>query len=169
MSLTAMDYEEIRQLFARLAWNIDHGNAEAYAADYAPDGSFEVLGLPEGAEHVGKHQDRAGVARFIDILYAGTKGHVRHWNQNFVFTKVTDDEVEVSSYLICVRVGMVPESGVTLTGIYHDRLVKTGGRWYMKERLVRTDPQPEHAASSTDILVVARDEFVARVPAAAHA
>jgi hypothetical protein len=169
MSLTAMDYEEIRQLFARLAWNIDHGHAEAYAADYAPDGSFEVVGLPEGAEHAGKHQDRAGVARFIRILYAGTQGHVRHWNQNFVFTSVTDDEVAVDSYLVCVRTGMVPQSGVTLTGIYHDRLVKLDGRWYMKERLVRADHQPEHAAPSTDILIVARDEFVARMPVAADA
>jgi SnoaL-like domain len=168
MSLTAMDYEEIRQLFARLAWNIDHGNAEAYAADFTPDGSFEVLGLPEGAEHAGRHQDRDGVAQFVSMLFAGTQGHVRHWNQNFVFTKVTDGEVDVDSYLICVRVGAVPQSGVTLTGIYHDRLVKVDGRWYMKERFIRADPQPEHAAQSTDILVVARDEFVARVPAAAN-
>ena len=116
MSLTAMDYEETRQM---LAWNIDRGNAEAYAADYAPDGSFEVLGVPAGAEHAGKHQDRVGVVRFIGILYAGTKGQVRHWNQNFVFRKVTDNEVEVSSYLICVRVGMVPQSDVTRRRRHH--------------------------------------------------
>jgi hypothetical protein len=89
---------------------------------------------------------------------------VRHWNQNFVFTTVTDNEVEVDSYLICVRVGVVPLAGVTLTGLYRDRLMKLDGRWYIKERFVRADPQPEHTASSTDILVVARDEFVARVP-----
>jgi hypothetical protein len=94
---------------------------------------------------------------------------VRHWNQNFVFTRVTDGEVAVDSYLICVRTGMVPQSGVTLTGIYRDRLVKIDGRWYMQERLVRADPQPEHLAPSTDILVVARDEFVARVPSATAA
>lgn len=164
MSLSAMDYEQIRQLFARLAWNIDHGNGQAYAADFTEDGTFEVLGLPEGAEHAGQHRERQGVVAFVEMLFERTKGHVRHWNQNFVFTREAADEVEVQSYLVCVRVGAVPQSGVTLTGIYRDRLVKQDGRWYVKERFVRADPQPEHAQAPTDILLAARDDFVARMP-----
>lgn len=164
MTLDAWDYEQIRQLFARLAYNLDHGNAAAYAADYTIDGSFEVLGIPDEAPHAGKHVGRDGVEYFAALLFSGTKGQVRHWNQNFVFTSVADDRVEVTSYLACIRVGQVPQSGVTLTGMYQDALVKLDDRWYMKERFVRADPQPEHVEPSTDVLVVARDNVVAGRP-----
>lgn len=160
MPLTAEDHNDLRNLFARLALNLDHGNADAYADDYTDDGSFEVLGIPEDAPHAGKHKGRQGLIRFVDMLYSGTQGHCRHWNHNFVFHNETDSSVEVTSYLQVLRVGEVPNAGVILTAIYHDRLVKQEGRWYMKERFVRADPQPEHTAPSTDVLVVRRDAHV---------
>lgn len=162
MALTAIDYEELRNLFARLAWNLDHGNGEAYADDYTEDGSFEVLGLPADAgEHAGKHIGRAAVVHFVDILFAVTKGHIRHWNQNFVFRELAEGRVAIDSYLACIRVGEAPTSGVTLTAVYNDVLVKQDGRWLMQERRVHADPQPYHTETPTDVLVVRRDEFVA--------
>lgn len=161
MALNVDDYESLRQLFARLAFNLDHGRGDAYADDYTDDGSFEVLGIPEEAAHAGKHIGRAGLVRFVDMLFSGTQGNCRHWNQNFVFTEVADEEVSVTSYLQVLRVGEVPQAGVILTAIYHDRLVKQDGRWLMQERFVRADPQPEHSVPSTDVLVVRRDEVVA--------
>lgn len=161
MSLTTSDHDELRNLFARLAWNIDHGNGDEYAADFTTDGSFEVLGLPADAgEHAGKHTGQAAVVHFIDVLFAVTKGHVRHWNQNFVFRELEEGRVAVDSYLICVRVGETPHSGVTLTGIYNDVLVRHDGRWKMLERRVHADPQPYHTETPTDVLVVRRDQFV---------
>lgn len=160
MSLTADDFENLRQLFARLAFNLDHGNGDAYAADYTEGGSFEVLGLPEGAEHAGKHQGRAGLIRFVDMLFEGTQGNCRHWNHNFVFTAVSESKVSVTSYLTVFRIGEVPKAGVVLTAIYQDLLVKRDGRWLMHERFVRADPQPEHASAPTDVLVLRRDEVV---------
>jgi hypothetical protein len=99
MSLNAMDCEELRQLFARLARNIDHGGADAYAPDNAPDGGFS-----------------------------------------------------------CIRTGIVSQSGATLSGRCHDRLVKLSGSWLIQERPACAGPRPGHPAPSPDIL----DEFVAR-------
>lgn len=160
MALNADDHNDLRNLFARLALNLDHGNAEAYAEDYTEDGSFEVLGIPEDAPHAGKHSGRKGLIRFVEMLYSGTQGHCRHWNHNFVFHNETDSSVEVTSYLQVLRVGEVPNAGVILTAVYYDRLVKQDGRWRMQERFVRADPQPGHTTPPTDVLVVRRDDQV---------
>lgn len=160
MTLTSHDYENLRQLFARLAFNLDRGAGEEYAADYTADGSFEVLGIPDEAAHKGKHSGRSELVAFIDTLYSGTGGHVRHWNHNFVFTEETPSTATVTSYLQVLRVGEAPKAGVILTGIYTDTVVRTGNRWFLRTRIFQADPQDGAAEEPTDVLVVRRDRHV---------
>jgi hypothetical protein len=162
MPLSALDYVEIEQLISRSAQALDLGDEVAYGACYTEDGSFEVLGIPPEAPHAGRHVGRKGVAGAAKMIFSGCLGHVRHWNNNQVITGEGNTATMVS-YLQVIRVGMTPNSGVILTGIYWDKLEKIDGKWLLKERLIRTDPQPEHNTAPTDVLVIRRDEFVQRV------
>ncbi|MBW9122070.1 nuclear transport factor 2 family protein [Microbacterium trichothecenolyticum] len=161
MALTLQDYEDIRQLFARLQYNIDFGNGEGYAAGFAEDGYFEVTGLPEEAEHAGRHQGRDAIVAFANQLFSGNRGHSRHWHGNFVYTEESENHARVLSYFMVVRPGETPTAGVTLTGLYDDVLVKQDGRWFVKSRSASADPQLQHSEAPTDVLVVRRDEYVA--------
>lgn len=160
MTVTTSDSVELEQLFARLAFNLDYGNSEAYAADFAEDGTFEVVGIPEDAEHYGKHAGRDGLVGFVETLFRVTQGQVRHWHQTRVVQVLSDTELLVTSYFTVFRVGEAPLAGVILTGIYRDRMIRKGGRWLVQERFVQGDPQPEHPSPSTDILVVRHDARV---------
>src|SRR5262245_46079215 len=70
-ALTAQDYADIQQLYARYNWAIDAGDVEGYVALYTSDGSFNTF---NGAE---------GLRTFMKNVQGGTR---RHWNSNLVIT-----------------------------------------------------------------------------------
>src|SRR3990172_8727347 len=70
-SLTAQDYVDIQQLYARYNYAIDSGDIEAYVALYTPDGSFNSFTGHEG------------LRTFMKNRNGGTR---RHWNTNLVIT-----------------------------------------------------------------------------------
>ncbi|MFJ4172233.1 nuclear transport factor 2 family protein [Paenarthrobacter sp. NPDC089714] len=162
MTLTLQDYEDHRQMFARMQYNMDFGHAEAYAADFAEDGIFEVTGLPEEAKHSGRHEGRDAVIALVEQIYSRNLGHARHWLGNHVYTEKGENHARVTSFILIIRPGEAPQAGVTLTGIYNDLLEKVDGSWVVKHRSVTADPQPQHSAlQPTDVLVVRRDDYVA--------
>jgi uncharacterized protein (TIGR02246 family) len=162
MPMTALDYEEIRQLAARYVRAVDFGDADAFAACFTPGGSIVLVGQPPDFPKAGLIQGTADLRRLCSENFAGTQGHVRHWNSPPVI-EGDGETATMSSYLAVMRVGEAPLAGVIVTAVYWDTLVKVGGRWLFAERQAGYDPLPEHRdAEPTDFLVVRRDQYVRR-------
>lgn len=73
-SLTAADYIEIQQLYARYARTLDLGDPEGWADTFTPDGVF---------------RDAAGreeLVAYAENSYGGRQGTGRHWNSQLVVT-----------------------------------------------------------------------------------
>lgn len=130
-SLTAQDYAEIQQLYARYNHIIDSGDIEGYVGLYTPDGSFNNFSGQEA------------LRTFMKNRNGGTR---RHWNTNLVITP-TPEGAKGAVYLMFVDVGMKPPA-ITSAGRYEDSLVKTAQGWRFKKRQTFPDP-PAVAAPQT--------------------
>lgn len=132
--LTAQDYNEIEQLYAKYNHAIDSGNGAGWAETFTVDGVFNrtTTGRDALATFVKNFNDRSG-------------GAWRHWNSNLVLTG-TAEGADGGVYLALWNVGVRPHAIVS-TGIYEDKLVKTKDGWRFKSRTVKPDPAPKPAAA----------------------
>ena len=122
--LTADDYLEIQQLYARYAHTLDLGDAEGWADTFTPDGVF------------GNSKGRDELVTFAEGFY-GRGGSARHWNSQVLITP-TADGADGSCYLLLVDTGSQPTS-ITVAGIYTDKIVKTSAGWRFSERTATID------------------------------
>jgi hypothetical protein len=78
-ALTAMDYVDIQQLYARYNDAIDAGDAEAFANTFTADGAFNTFkGRPALIDFMAQWTGRMNGA------------NRRHWNTNLVITPSSD-------------------------------------------------------------------------------
>lgn len=133
--LTADDYVEIQQLYARYNNAIDSGDAEGYAATFTPDGVFNTFN---------GHDALVGfIHNWHDKMGGATR---RHWNSNLTITP-TAEGAAGSVYLLLVDVGVRPPS-VFAAAKYEDQLVKTSDGWRFKKRVTHNEgPAPAAAAA----------------------
>ena len=124
-SLTALDYAEIQQLYARYNHAIDYGDAEAYAALFVPDGSFNNF-------------------KGHDALVAFIKNrktiNLRHWNTNLMIT-ATPEGADASVYMMFVDNAARPPD-ITAAGKYQDSLVRTPQGWRFNKRVNKFEAPP---------------------------
>jgi uncharacterized protein (TIGR02246 family) len=137
MGMTALDYEEIRQLLARYNMAIDGGDADGWARCFTPDGVFECIGLPDGHPFAGRFEGADELAAFATKSFELTEGRGRHWNNNLAI-QGDGEWATMRCYLVVLTTGK-PGAIQGATGIYEDRLVKRDGRWLFAERHVTTD------------------------------
>ncbi len=137
MAMSAIDYEDIRQLLARYNFSIDLGDPDGWVACFTPDGAFECTGVPEGSPFGGRHEGSAALLAYATNHYAIAKGHARHWNWNMEIDG-DGDTATMRCYLLALSVPNAPtvKGG---TGMYADRLRKVDGRWLFEERHVTMD------------------------------
>jgi actinorhodin biosynthesis protein ActVIA len=137
--LSAQDYFEIQQLYARYNIAIDNGDAEGWAATFTPDGVFNTFS---------GHDALVGfVKTWREKLNGATR---KHWNNNLQITG-TSREANASVYLILVDFSTKPPSILT-TATYTDSLVKTKDGWRFTKRTTKGDsapPAPSAPAAST--------------------
>lgn len=125
--------EQIRDTLARYNWSGDAGRLEGLAETFCADGVLEIRGLEplrgrtEIVAFLGGVTGK--VARNVDV-----KPVVRHNVANVLFTGLTPDRAEVSSYFT-----VVTQIGLDHFGRYRDVLVPDGGGWLIKHRKVSTD------------------------------
>lgn len=124
--LTALDYAEINQLYARYNFTIDSGNAEGWADTFTPDGVFG-----------GNFEGRAALVEFAAGFYKSQNGAARHWNTNVMITP-TADGADGACYLLLWNTGANPPS-IIVSAKYEDKLVKTASGWRFKSRGTQTD------------------------------
>jgi hypothetical protein len=133
-SLTAQDYFEIQQLYAKYNIAIDSGDAEGYASTFTPDGVFN---------NFTGHDALVG---FIKTWREKLNGATRkHWNNNLQITG-NSKEASASVYLMLVDISTKPASIYT-TATYTDSLIKTKDGWRFTKRTTKGDTPP--AANAT--------------------
>jgi hypothetical protein len=139
MPLTALDYEEIRQLLARYNFAVDFGDVETWAGCFTPEGVFHCTGLPDGSPLGGRHEGRAALVAYATTHFSLAKGNARHWNWNLLI-EGDGDEATMQCYL--ATAGGKPNATIHAAGVYRHRLRKVDGRWLFVERHINVDPQP---------------------------
>lgn len=128
--LTTQDYVEIEQLYATYNHAIDSGDAEAWAATFTPDGSFNT-----------RFTGKEGLVGFIKLWREKMNGaNRRHWNSNLRITPSADG-ANGTVMLMLLDVSTKPPS-IASTGMYTDVLVKTPNGWRFKSRVVKGDAPP---------------------------
>jgi hypothetical protein len=127
--LSALDYFEIQQLYARYNIAIDSGDAEGWAATFTPDGVFNTsVGHDALVNFVKTWRDKLnGAAR-------------KHWNNNL---QITGNANEASGYvyLMLVDISTKPAS-ILATATYTDSLIKTKDGWRFTKRTTKGDTAP---------------------------
>jgi hypothetical protein len=132
--LSADDYVEIQQLYARYNNAIDSGDAEGYAATFTPDGVFNTFN---------GHDALVGFIKAWREKMGGANR--RHWNTNLLITP-TAEGASGSVYLFLMDVSTRPPT-VATAAKYDDQLVKTADGWRFKKRTTKADgPPPAPAA-----------------------
>lgn len=121
----ASDDETIRNTFARYCQAIDDRSADDLAELFSEDGIW----ITPGATHQGRDEIRGRVLS-LDAPLAHRQ--VKHITVNSVIEVAGDRASAVSDFIV---VQQRSAGGVVLrVGRYHDRLVRTSGRWLVAER-----------------------------------
>lgn len=170
MALSALDYEEIRQLLARYNFAIDLGDVTGWVSCFTEDGIFRVTGVSEKSPLGGTRQGPDALGAYARAHFAANKGRARHWTSNLVIEPATADGEDVAvtmrCYLNAYQVGTGTEPKLRVTGIYEDDLRRVAGRWLFAQRHVTVDG-PTHAgrthAFGLPHLVSALDSRTARM------
>jgi actinorhodin biosynthesis protein ActVIA len=127
--LSADDYIEIQQLYARYNNAIDTGDAEAYAATFTPDGSFNNFkGHDALVGFIHNWHDKMGGA------------NRRHWNTNLLITP-TAEGAHGTVYLMLLDVSTRPPT-IGTAAKYDDELVKTKDGWLFTKRVTKGEGPP---------------------------
>lgn len=124
MPLTTDDRIAIQDLAARYNTAIDAGNADAWAATFTPDGTFESSGRT--------HQGTEALAAFAKG-FAERMAGARHWNNNLVIDG-DGDQATLGCYLLLWRGGQIVSSAR-----YEDTLRRVNGEWRFASRRVVPD------------------------------
>jgi hypothetical protein len=132
--LTALDYAEIQQLYARYAWSIDtHAdNGMVYAGLFTLDGEFH-----SGQMRVAGRDQLAAFNRSMGVPNRAPT----HFNANLVIDP-SPEGAHGSVYLI-VTGGEKPAIG--MVGSYQDILVRTSEGWRFKRRTLYSNGMPPPA------------------------
>jgi hypothetical protein len=134
--LTADDYAEIHQLYARYVHAFDLGDPMAYADTYTPDGFIRVdrVGAP-GTPVIG-HDN---LVAFAERYHENNGPYPRHLNSGLVLTP-TADGAKGTCYLVVFNVNT---RSLMLTGVYQDTLKKTSKGWRFAAREFLMDTPAE--------------------------
>jgi hypothetical protein len=127
--LSAQDFFEIQQLYARYNNAIDSGDGDAWAATFTQDGVFNTF--------VGHDALVNFVKTWREKLGGATR---KHWNNNLQITG-NSKEANGAVYLMLVDFSTKPPS-IVGTASYTDSLIKTKDGWRFTKRTTKGDTVP---------------------------
>jgi len=129
--LSANDFEEIKELYARYNQGSDFRDTELFLSAFAED----AVMTREGGDIVGMDELRADRAR----RYEGKTGDVgrRHINGSYLITP-TSDGAEARTYYLLMDVTVRPPNVIS-SGYYEDKFARTNSGWKIKHRTLYRD------------------------------
>jgi 3-phenylpropionate/cinnamic acid dioxygenase small subunit len=128
---TAEDREQIRELYARYAFTIDHGPYEDWVKCFTEDGVFD-------SPRMGRHEGHDALRKFT-AMYKNSAGdsQVRHMLCNVTF-RVEGDRAMGGCYLTYYHCKN-GKATLEALGRYQDELRKVNGEWLYQYRRVYID------------------------------
>ncbi len=125
--------EQIRDTLARYNWSGDAGRLDGLAETFCMDGVLDIRGMQplRGRSEIMAFLGgvTGNIAASVDV-----KPVVRHNVVNVLFTSLSPERADVSSYFT-----VVTHIGLDHFGRYRDTLVPDGDGWLIKHRKVSTD------------------------------
>jgi hypothetical protein len=133
-TLTAQDYTEINQLYARLYQGSDLRELDLWLSNFVDDA---VYGFPNGDSVTGK----SALTEWRKKAWAGQTGDSkrRHWTGAVALTPMPDGTVKGRAYWMMID-GKDKLPVVAQSGLFDDLFVKTPSGWKFKRHGVRMDP-----------------------------
>jgi hypothetical protein len=128
----ARDHAEIRTLLAEYCHLADSGDAEGYAALFTADGEL----VEEGVTITPPHNIARLARRFVELSAERPQpSGSKHITVNSAI-RLGDESATARSDLLALKLD--PQSGWQLGGVgqYEDELVRTGGGWRFRRRVV---------------------------------
>jgi hypothetical protein len=131
-------YSQIQHFYAWQSQLLDFNKFEEWAATFTEDGSFLAPGFPEPVRGrtplaVGTRKNHEGIDPSIAI---------RHWFNMTTVEPCADGSVRALSYVIVIRTPHGGEPFIYRSTICEDVLVREGGQWLVRERVIRRDDVP---------------------------
>ena len=131
----------IHGVIARYSHTYDGFDAAGFALLFVEDGVFEVF-VVGTADAVVRLQSRAAIHAWAETRLEARRGVLtsRHHQSGTVFDALTTESAETRTMVLLThqRTG---ESAprLTLTGVYHDRWLKTAAGWRLARRIAHVD------------------------------
>ena len=131
--LSAQEFFEIGNLYSRYNLCSDLGDSDGYADCFTADGTLDLM------PHELRIEGRAALHEHKVRDLAARQGYRRHWNGNLFLEKRADGSVRGRCYLMAFngRTGELP--GIADCGVYEDDIVRDGGAWRFRRRLLTMD------------------------------
>lgn len=115
------DVEQIRKLVAEYNWAYDSRDEQGFVACWTEDGHAE--------RHNSKLQYRGHVQ--LAALVRDFPMNGRHLTTDMII-EVDGDTATMRSYMLYLDMG--PPCEISMFGVYHDKLVRSEGKWKFRER-----------------------------------
>jgi len=131
--LTAQDYTEITQLYARLYQGSDLRELDVWLSNFADDGVFR---FPDGKEVAGKN----ALSEFRTKSFGGKTGDSkrRHWTSGVMLTPNADGTANARAYWFMID-ARSKQPVVAESGYFQDVFAKTAAGWKFKKHGVYMD------------------------------
>jgi len=128
---TPEDREQIRELYARYAFTIDHGPYDEWVKCFTADGIFD-------SPRLGRHEGQDALSKFT-VTYKNSAGdaQVRHMMTNVTF-RIEGDRGMGGCYLTYYHCKN-GKASLEAIGRYQDELRKVDGEWLFQYRRVYVD------------------------------
>ncbi len=132
--LTAQDYTEITELYARLYQGSDLREMDLWLSNFTDDA---VYGFPNGDQIQGKK----ALTEFRLKSFAGNTGDSkrRHWTAGVMLTPLPDGTAKGRAYWMMIDGGQ-KQPVLAQSGTFDDVFAKTSDGWKFKRHGVRMDP-----------------------------
>ena len=137
-TLTAQDFVEIQQLYAKYNWALDSGDSQGYAATFTPDGVFidknSDQGFAQGGRVLAKGRD--ALATLVGGGSRGCKTKLvwTDWSHIMTNLVVTPSAEGATGRIYLIQLGMKGPGSVERHGGYEDVYVKTKEGWRIQSR-----------------------------------
>lgn len=137
--LPVEDQLAIAQLYAQQSHAIDSGDGLAWAACFTEDGTFRS---PTYDGPVSGTEDLAAFAERFAAAAADEGVTRRHWTTSLVLDPAGEDAATGRCYAFVLATAAGDRPQIERSVVFHDRLVRRGGRWQIERREVQVDGQP---------------------------
>jgi hypothetical protein len=136
--LGAKDYNEVSQLYALYAIDVDPGSPRNASWLFTDDGEFFCPAPSCGASTLDV-KGRDNLDQFYEGVRQRQAAGTRHFNTTFAMTKTQAGATSTGYLLIVARHNATDPWVVTGVGTYEDYLVRTPNGWRIKKRIFRAD------------------------------